>query len=292
MVSIRRYARDWRTRFAGRGLVLGVLLVSMVFWNNSKVPGAEKGNALEREKNKEKKQAKDKNPSAPIVPEYAASAHAPAAQKRSDKTGSANNPVHIKDPDLGKWTKWLVFWTCALVFTSIISAIITYCQLVEIQKAGSQTDRTITVLNRQADSLSDQVAQMKAQKGLTRVQLSANVRSEDISHEPAYSNGQLTGWMINPHFRNVGATDARQYREWWGAVSVRERSDPHNQCPALHQSPVSGQPHVISADNSSVMAGWLLTVQEATDAINGLIKIYFIGHADYRDVFPDTPHHK
>jgi hypothetical protein len=46
--------------------------------------------------------------------------------------GSPDNPVHIRDPELGKWTSRLVVWTCALVLTAVVSAAISFFTLRSI----------------------------------------------------------------------------------------------------------------------------------------------------------------
>lgn len=50
----------------------------------------------------------------------------------SRQKGSPDNPVHIQDPELGKWTSRLVGWTCALVFTAVVSAGISFFTLRSI----------------------------------------------------------------------------------------------------------------------------------------------------------------
>jgi hypothetical protein len=88
----------------------------------------------EENANGEKPQNDDPIASA-VAPIDEASSHPPKSQEGAPKAGTADNPIHIRDPELGKWTRWLVIWTGALVFATVVSAVISYFQWGELQQS-------------------------------------------------------------------------------------------------------------------------------------------------------------
>ena len=102
-------------------------------------------------------------PPAPAPPTRETHDPSAASAERPAKVGSAGNPIHIRDPDVGRWTVGLMIWTGGLVGVAIVSAGISYFQWCELQKAGVQTDSTIAALNRQAGATEAQQKLMQQQ---------------------------------------------------------------------------------------------------------------------------------
>lgn len=220
------------------------------------------------------------------------------------KAGSASNPIHIRDPDLGDWTARLVYWTRALVAATIVSAAVAALQWWELQKAGAQTDSSIAQLKRQADAIDGQLDEMKSQRLLTVTQLRANLRREHPDLHPIGEGGKpigigetLLGWEVNPWWTNTGSTDAINTVSWWKlsvmpfppAVQGRVNLD----CAMPPRPSEKIAPSIVQRENKLIELAQILSTDDAIKASgpNPTEIIELAGHIEYNDVFPGTTLH-
>jgi hypothetical protein len=112
-------------------------------------------------------------------------------RRRYQKDGS---PHEINERRMANWTRNVGWFTGALVVVSIVTACIFQRQLTVMQL---------------------QLAESKNQRLFTIAQLRANLRREPISMTPINSAGgfaeagqQISAWIVNPKWQNVGAMDA------------------------------------------------------------------------------------
>ena len=145
-------------------------------------------------------------PPAPAPPTRETHDPSAASAERPAKVGSAGNPIHIRDPDVGRWTLGLMIWTGGLVGVAIVSAGISYFQWCELQKAGVQTDSTIAALNRQAGATEAQQKLMQQQLDEMRDEQRPWVYSDAPVFLRSITKNPNGVWDVNIQFtlRNTG----------------------------------------------------------------------------------------
>ena len=70
----------------------------------------------------------------------------PPPEERRAKRGSQESPLYIRDPDSGKWTRGLVFWTAGLVVVAVLSAGISLLQWDQLRRASIQAEGQLRVM--------------------------------------------------------------------------------------------------------------------------------------------------
>ena len=161
------------------------------------------------------------------------------------------------------------------VFTGAL-AIVAYFQL----SAMRHTD----------DAINDQLKEMRLQTATTRAQIRANVAPQGIVTRAVSQNG-VTGWTLNPTWKNTGGTDAVDLRSWWALQIVEGAEWTAKRCPAV-AAPVNGTSSEILPPQSGIaQVSAFLSTTDATRAINHQIAVFAAGHVEYFDIFPDDPIH-
>jgi hypothetical protein len=151
--------------------------------------------------------------------------------------------------------------------------------LNQANAAGKQ----VTVMQGQLDAMREQTI-------TTRAQIRANMARLPIVTRPHMENGKLVGWDVNPQWQNSGTTDARGYQNWfnidfvegpgkWGASDCPKPLDPYPPAP----------PIVIQGGRSLTELAQRMTIDDVSKVQAHQGAIFIVGHAQYRDIFPDDP---
>lgn len=175
---------------------------------------------------------------------------------------------------------------CCALGVSIVSCSVTQSQLDEMRSSSMQADQLVAAAVAQAET-------MKRQQEITVVQLRANVRRETIRYIPVFiGEGAKIGWEVNPIWRNVGSTDARNYVGWWGIRRVEIASLGTETCPRIDRPDILPERIVIAPGEAVIQSAFNLSVEDAVKAARNEIAIFISGHIEYMDIFPGTAPHR
>jgi hypothetical protein len=152
---------------------------------------------------------------------------------------------------------------------------------------------------RQLEAMRGQLGEMTSQRLTTIAQVRANLRREspsiiaiDYFGNPPESGDKLVGWKVIQHWKNVGSTDAQNFRGWYEvkAFDVRRKYPigisycPTQPIDTLPQGEISIVPGDIASKPYIIFY--------ADDVRRGRKFILMWWHIDYTDIFPQTPPHK
>jgi hypothetical protein len=147
-----------------------------------------------------------------------------------------------------------------------------------------------------------QLAEMKAQRVFTMIQLRANLRREKLATNPVGANGQLIGhgerlygWDVNPWWTNVGGTDAKNVISWWEIKIFPFTVSPDAKPPSCPRAarPMEPTPVLVQSQGRLIQVNKRLLIEDAQKAMKGDVSqlIYIYGRIEYNDAFPNTPLH-
>jgi hypothetical protein len=142
----------------------------------------------------------------------------------------------------------------------------------------------------QFTAIKGQLKEMHEQTITTRSQIRANMVQEDIGHELRYESGQLSGIFFTPHWKNSGATDAINYVGWYRlAIFTGKTNWTAADCPEPRPPTDIPDPIVVQAGHPLSQAGQFVTFDIISDVLKQQGVVFFSGHSEYRDIFPDDP---
>ena len=140
------------------------------------------------------------------------------------------------------------------------------------------------------DAIHGQLREAREQTITTHAQIRANMIQEDIGHELRYENGALVGVFFTPHWKNVGATDARDYVGWYRLTALSGKTNwTVADCPNPDRPADVPGPIVVQAGHPLSQEGQLLPIAVINQVLINRGAIFFAGHSQYRDIFPDDP---
>jgi hypothetical protein len=214
----------------------------------------------------------------------------PGPQSRSEAREQRENAEHRSNENsLAKSTRTIARFTIALVFVGILSAFVSGLQWHEMNGAGVQTDRLLSISRDLADAAKNSADISRAALISTqRAYVSANIDSIPVIEK----DGTLKGFAFSINWQNKGPTRAINLQNF----ILMKRFDPdvpdNFDFAALPGKGFEGQISVNIDPNSDVhSSNWVIPLRDIELTINNTATIYLWGAAIYNDVFPETGLH-
>jgi hypothetical protein len=203
-------------------------------------------------------------------------------------------------------TVFIAIFTFATVAVGVSQFFVFKWQLGEMQRAGKQTDHVVAAMQGQLEqmkasskqtdriiaTMEGQLAETKNRSDEMRSLIQANLKRDQFVVKVAQRDNKIIAWEVNPMWKNVGGTDARDVYSWWN-IRLFEPDMPPDfdsaRLPVADTHPTSTS--TIGPGGGFFQEAGYLSLADAQKAeVTG--KIYAWGYVEYRDIFSETMHHR
>jgi hypothetical protein len=170
-------------------------------------------------------------------------------------------------------------------------------QIAEMADANANTTILADAALRQAGVAEKQILALRG--NLRQETINIQEIRENVQNPGDQTESKLTGWLFNPRWTNVGGTDIRRLINWW-VLTVVHRASPltvpeqlSQPCPPIIKTDGPITSVVLPPGGGETQTAQKLSIEDARLATgeSSSVSIYAVGHAEYDDIFPDTPRH-
>ena len=201
--------------------------------------------------------------------------------------GAAGNPDQhsINETLIAGWTRRLGIYTGVLAVATVLLVVAT----------GIST----YFLWRSDVGVEGQLGEMQQQRLLTITQIRANLRREQPTYFQIREDGELRGpgdklggFAISPNWKNIGSTNAVEYRGWFNLRTFShggQHTVTVKDCPELPAPIPLPEGLVVLPGGPISQLARTFSLADAVEAKSQTKYILLWGHIEYRDIYPDTP---
>jgi hypothetical protein len=141
-------------------------------------------------------------------------------------------------------------------------------------------------------AINEQLKEAHIQNETTRAQIRANMAANGISISAISVSDNVIGWEISPSWKNVGSTDARNFRSRWVLKFVPKndlKTDVYSACPKV----VAPADHVTVIQNGHPITelSKRLTKEDAERAARQEGVVLLAESMEFNDIFKDSAIH-